>query len=239
MSLILNGDGTITNDAGTSIDFGAENITTTGTVTGVGSGLTSLPAANLTGSVADARLPSNLQSFPAPGSANNVLTSNGSAWTSAAAGAGGAWEVVSSGTASGDLTVSSISKTTRIVVVYYGAPSLTVQYSTDNGSSFLSSGIEVCAEDTGSTTTFTNGSSGLATAGIGTFTAGHIDYTIFNPEVADTVSASFSCSGTVSSRGVYHVLNGHVRFNSSTAVDCVKIGGISSGDRFTVLKMTY
>jgi len=56
--------------------------------------LTNIPAGNLTGSVADARLPSALQSFPTPGSNGNVLTSNGSAWTSAAAGGGGLWELI-------------------------------------------------------------------------------------------------------------------------------------------------
>ena len=50
--------------------------------------LTSIPAGNLTGSVADARLPANLQSFPAPGSDGNLLTAASGAWTSAAAAGG-------------------------------------------------------------------------------------------------------------------------------------------------------
>jgi hypothetical protein len=52
MSVIINGNGTITNDAGAGIDFGGENISTTGVVSGVGSGLTAIPAANLTGTLA-------------------------------------------------------------------------------------------------------------------------------------------------------------------------------------------
>lgn len=52
MSVIINGNGTITNDAGAGIDFGSENISTTGVVSGVGSGLTAIPAANLTGTLA-------------------------------------------------------------------------------------------------------------------------------------------------------------------------------------------
>jgi hypothetical protein len=51
MSVIINGNGTITNDAGAGIDFGSENISTTGVVTGVASGLTAIPAANLTGTL--------------------------------------------------------------------------------------------------------------------------------------------------------------------------------------------
>jgi len=56
--------------------------------------LTSIPAGNLTGSVADARLPADLQSFPAPGSDGNVLTAASGAWTSAAAAGGGSWDLL-------------------------------------------------------------------------------------------------------------------------------------------------
>ena len=73
--------------------------------------LTSIPSANLTGSVADARLPSALQSFPAPGSNGNVLTSNGSAWTSAAAGGGGLWELINFTEITSDSGTASINYT--------------------------------------------------------------------------------------------------------------------------------
>jgi len=98
MSVIINGNGTITNDAGAGIDFGSENISTTGVVSGVGSGLTALPAANLTGTVpagslSGATYPTNVPNV-APGSNGNVLTSNGSAWTSAAAAGGGSLTLI-------------------------------------------------------------------------------------------------------------------------------------------------
>ena len=60
MTVVINSDGTITSDTG-SISFGDENISTTGTVGGVGSGLTSLSATNLgSGTVPDARFPATL-----------------------------------------------------------------------------------------------------------------------------------------------------------------------------------
>ena len=54
-----------------------------------------LPAGQLTGSVADARLPANIQGFPAPGTSGNTLQSDGTNWTSAAAGGGGGLEFLS------------------------------------------------------------------------------------------------------------------------------------------------
>ena len=106
--------------------------------------LTSIPAGNLTGSVADARLPANLQSFPAPGSDGNVLTAASGAWTSAAAGGGGAWSVKTSGTFSSTtaLEVTNITKTT---IVYFTAISQTqnsvgLRTSSDNGSSYDATG---------------------------------------------------------------------------------------------------
>jgi hypothetical protein len=113
MSVIINGDGTITNDGGTGIDFGAENLTTTGTVSGVGSGLTSLPAANLTGTLpagSGANLTalnaSELGSGTVPvarlgsgtASGSTVLHGNG---TWAAVAAGGTHELLGTANASG------------------------------------------------------------------------------------------------------------------------------------------
>ena len=106
--------------------------------------LTSIPAGNLTGSVADARLPANLQSFPAPGSDGNVLTAAAGARTSAAAAGGGAWAVKTSGTFSSTtaLEVTNITKTT---IVYFTAISQTqnsvgLRTSSDNGSSYDATG---------------------------------------------------------------------------------------------------
>ena len=106
-----------------------------------GVNLTALNATNLgTGTVPDGRLPANLQSFPAPGSDGNVLTAASGAWTSAAAGGGGAWSVKTSGTFSSTtaLEVTNITKTT---IVYYTAISQTqnsvgLRTSSDNGSSY-------------------------------------------------------------------------------------------------------
>ena len=196
-----------------------------------GVNLTALNATNLgSGTVPTARLGSGTAS------SSTFLRGDGS-WQTAG---GGAWEIVSEADiGSTTLTVSNIAKTTRIIVVFYGGGSIGVNYSTDNGSSFLSSGLEVKLDDTGSTTAFTNGSAGIATGSIGTFTAGVLDYTIYRPEHADNILANVHLSGTVSSRGVFDVLQGGVRFNSTTAVDCIRVTGIASGDRAYVLKMTY
>ena len=109
---------------------GTGNITVNQPLSGSGAGLTSLPAANLTGTIADARFPATLPAtsganltalpaanitgtlpaisganltgiLPAVGTSGNVLTSTGSAWASTAAAGGGAWSVKESGTMSG------------------------------------------------------------------------------------------------------------------------------------------
>ncbi len=105
--------------------------------------LTSIPAGNLTGSVADARLPANLQSFPAPGSDGNILTASSGAWTSAAAAAGGAWSVKASGSLSG-VTNLDITGLTKTIALYFSNVKNSsdgigpdVFFSTDNGSTFI------------------------------------------------------------------------------------------------------
>jgi hypothetical protein len=107
--------------------------------------LTSIPAGNLTGSVADARLPANLQSFPAPGSDGNVLTAASGAWTSAAAAAGGAWVKISSGSISNsNLVITNVTGNIRICFANTDTGTagqgndFYVRSSTDNGSSFES-----------------------------------------------------------------------------------------------------
>ncbi len=120
--MALSIDGTnnkITSDSG-SIDFGDDNVTTTGTIpaaqlTGTlpalnAAALTSVNAANLTGTVpagslSGATYPTNVPNV-APGSNGNVLTSNGSAWTSAAAAGGGTWELINTVVCNNDATVT-------------------------------------------------------------------------------------------------------------------------------------
>jgi|6_EtaG_2_1085325.scaffolds.fasta_scaffold01438_7 hypothetical protein len=80
----------------------------------------------------------------APSTSGNVLTSNGSAWTSAAAsGGGGAWSVKASGTFSGasELAITGISKTTilEVTVTDDNGANIHMLVSTDNGSSYASS----------------------------------------------------------------------------------------------------
>ena len=72
-----------------------------------------LPAGQLTGSVVDARLPANIQGFPAPGTSGNTLQSDGTNWTSAVAGGGGALELVSvhtGVTGASNITVTGLSR---------------------------------------------------------------------------------------------------------------------------------
>ena len=78
-----------------------------------GSQVTALNAAALTGSIADARLPANLQSFPAPGASGQTLQSDGTNWTAAVAGGGGAIELVSvhtGVTGASDISVTGLSR---------------------------------------------------------------------------------------------------------------------------------
>tara|TARA_R110000803_G_scaffold197691_1_gene261288 strand:+ start:207 stop:914 length:708 start_codon:yes stop_codon:yes gene_type:complete len=77
----------------------------------------------------------------APGTNGNLLTSNGSAWTSAAAAAGGAWAVLSSGTfsAASNLNITGITKTTQIWltdVTGSGGALMYLRTSSDGGSTF-------------------------------------------------------------------------------------------------------
>ena len=84
---------------------GTGNITVSRPLSGSGASLTSLPAANLTGTL-PAIDGSNLTGIlPAVGSSGNVLTSDGSNWASTAPAGGGAWTLISTGTASNSATL--------------------------------------------------------------------------------------------------------------------------------------
>ena len=72
------------------------------TLTGKGSGVVNLEAGSKLGGTA---LTSTFNAYVAPSTSGNVLTSNGSAWTSAAA-PGGAWEFVSTTTCAGATSYS-------------------------------------------------------------------------------------------------------------------------------------
>ena len=130
MGVTINGDGTITSTDGT-VDFGDDNLATTGTIpaaqlTGTmpavsGAAITALNASNLgSGSVPDARLPANLQSFPAPGSDGNVLTAASGAWTSAAAAGGGKLELIASLTASNSANLTFTGLTSHRAYLFIG-----------------------------------------------------------------------------------------------------------------------
>ena len=207
-----------------------------------GSAITSLSAGNLTGSIADARLPSNIQSFPAPGTSGNTLQSDGTNWTSAAAGAGGAWEVVQNGTVGGaTLILGSLTKTTRVIInKYHNSGNMVVEYSTTGGNSYLTSGLEVSADDAYTTTEWTNGAAGFNSSPWGSLYTGIMDYTIFRPEDATApVMARFETSGTFSARGGYDTIQGHVRYNTAAAVNRLKFTQLGTNDKFLVLRMTY
>ena len=135
-----------------------------------GVNLTALNATNLgTGTVADGRLPANLQSFPAPGSDGNILTAASGAWTSAAAAAGGAWSVRSSGTFSSTaaLEVTSLTKTTSVWLTNVKLSSDAgylpiVTLSSDNGSTYI----------TTTTYDYRNGPSGTFSSNQGNWSMG-------------------------------------------------------------------
>ena len=208
-----------------------------------GVNLTALNATNLgTGTVADGRLPANLQSFPAPGSDGNILTAASGAWTSAAAASGGAWEVVQNGTIGGTtLILGSLTKTTRVIInKYSGSGNMVVEYSIDGGNTYLTTGLEVSADDAYTTTEWTNGAAGFNSSPWGSLYTGIMDYTIFRPEQATApIMARFETSGTFSARGGYDTIQGHVRYNTASAVNRLKFSQFQSTDRFLVLRMTY
>ena len=260
MSVVINGStGGISKSGGGNLVF-ESNVTTSSGVTidatkltGAvptaslnsvdGSGLTNIDAANIaSGSIADARLPSNIQSFPAPGTSGNTLQSDGTNWTSAAAGAGGAWEVVQNGTIGGaTLILGSLTKTTRVIInKYHASGSVFIEYSTTGGNSFVTSGIEVSGNDAYTTTEWTSGSSGFLSSPWGSLYTGLIDYTIFRPEdgLAPQM-ASFQVSGTFSARGGFDVVTGSVRYNTTGAINRLRFTGHGSSDKFIVLRMTY
>jgi hypothetical protein len=77
----------------------------------------------------------------AAGTSGNVLTSDGTDWTSAAAAGGGAWSVKSSGTLStaSELQVTGLTKTTKIfmdITVSADGVYTTMETSSNNGSSY-------------------------------------------------------------------------------------------------------
>tara|TARA_B100000530_G_scaffold220071_1_gene141420 strand:- start:88 stop:870 length:783 start_codon:yes stop_codon:yes gene_type:complete len=260
MSVVINGStGGISKSGGGNLVF-ESNVTTSSGVTidatkltGAvptaslnsvdGSGLTNIDAANIaSGSIADARLPSNIQSFPAPGTSGNTLQSDGTNWTSAAAGAGGAWEVVQNGTVGGaTLILGSLTKTTRVIInKYHNSGNMVVEYSTTGGNSYLTSGLEVSADDAYTTTEWTNGAAGFNSSPWGSLYTGIMDYTIFRPEDATApIMARFETSGTFSARGGYDTIQGHVRYNTAAAVNRLKFTQLGTNDKFLVLRMTY
>jgi hypothetical protein len=207
-----------------------------------GSQVTTLNATQLaSGTIPDARLSANVPNV-APGTSGNLLTSNGSAWASSAPAAGGAWEIVQNGTVgSTALILGSLTKTTRVIInKYSGSGSMIVEYSTNGGTSYLASGLEVSADDTYTTTEWTQTTAGFKSTNWGSLYTGIMDYTIFRPEQATApIMARFETSGTFSSRGGYDTIQGHVRYNTAAAVNQLKFSQLQSTDRFLVLRMTY
>lgn len=94
--------------------------TTDGTLTLLnnGTGKVELPSDATIGGTA---MTGSFTPYVAPGTSGNVLTSNGSAWTSAAAPAGGAWNLISSATASASSSIdfaSGIDSTYDVYKLY-------------------------------------------------------------------------------------------------------------------------
>jgi|TARA_R110000824_G_scaffold175696_2_gene354428 hypothetical protein len=150
----------------------------------------------------------------APGTNGNLLTSNGSAWTSAAAAAGGAWAVLSSGTfsAASNLNITGLTKTTQIWltdVVGSGGAVVRALTSSDGGSSydngasdyayvyqyFTSGGANAVASSTGAAFAY------IAGGGIASATTSDLGlcFTIYNP--ADTAKHTYMIAQESSSGG--------------------------------------
>ena len=141
-------------------------------LTGKGSGVVNLEAGSKLGGTA---LTSTFNAYVAPSTSGNVLTSNGSAWTSAAAPAGGALVILAEDT---NVTVATKTFTgldlTPYNIVYFelqrynnesGGSNgyLTMEISVDNGSTWLSTNkwVHFRAEGTG---TWSFGSQGNSVA---------------------------------------------------------------------------
>ncbi len=96
-----------------------------------------LPANNLSDVVS---APTSINNLVAPGVSGNVMTSNGTNWTSAAGG-GGAWSVKSNGTFSAvaNFDFTAITKTTKIILTNMTGSTnavLNAQTSSDGGTTF-------------------------------------------------------------------------------------------------------
>ena len=107
-------------------------------LTGKGSGVVNLEAGSKLGGTA---LTSTFNAYVAPSTSGNVLTSNGSAWTSAEAAGGGPWEILYSGTASAASTIEFTSLTKPVRLIWIGNQTATnyleLNLSSNNGSSWL------------------------------------------------------------------------------------------------------
>ena len=85
MSIILDGADKAASRTSLGLSIGTDVLAPNGSA----ASLTNVPAAQLTGTVANAALPANLQSFPSPGASGQTLQSDGTNWTAAAASGGG------------------------------------------------------------------------------------------------------------------------------------------------------
>lgn len=106
MSIILDGADKAASRTSLGLSIGTDVLAPNGSA----ASLTNVPAAQLTGTVADSALPANIQSFPAPGASGQTLQSDGTNWTSAAAAGGGQLELIQKVVAnnSADITITGL-----------------------------------------------------------------------------------------------------------------------------------
>ena len=99
--------------------------------------------------VVDSDIGSTVLGYVAPGTSGNILTSNGSAWTSAAPASGGAWELISEGSNTSYASTQNFTGLSgyKFIRVYLRFKSnstsnaqLALRFSSNNGSSWITSG---------------------------------------------------------------------------------------------------
>ena len=192
-SIAAGTDNQVLRRSGTSVAFGAVNLASTDAVTGTlpvangGTGATTLTANNvILGNGTSA------VNFVAPGTAGNVLTSNGTTWTSAAGASGTVTSVGGTGsvqgltlsgtvTSSGNLTLggslSAVSLTSQVSGTLpvgnggSGATTLTGVLKGNGTSAFTASNVNLTSEVTGTLPVANGGTNATATP-----TAGAVAY---------------------------------------------------------------
>ena len=214
---------------------------------GAGTGVVNLATgAELNGTA----LTSTFNPYVAPSTSGNVLTSNGSAWTSAAAG-GGATTLIAHATptsvSSYDITGTDATAYSGYVIDYHLKPAtddnpIYLRFSTDGGSTFITGANYEYADwrlnsATTSGATVSTGaahfalSQGGVSNGADFASSGRI--VIYAPDEADYTYVTWQTSANQTSGPTYTIVSGAGIFKSTTEPDAFRLvfssGNIASG----------